>query len=59
VAVEIPCKMENNFNVDPEEIRQSHHPRTKAMLIGFPNNPTGAVATRENLLEIARIAGRA
>jgi aminotransferase len=56
VAVEIPCKMENNFNVDPEEIRKAITPRTKAMLIGFPNNPTGAVATRENLLEIARIA---
>jgi aspartate/methionine/tyrosine aminotransferase len=56
VAVEIPCKMENNFDVDPEEIRKAITPHTKAILIGFPNNPTGAVATRENLLKIAKIA---
>ena len=31
-------------------------PRTKAILIGYPNNPTGAVATRETLLEVAAIA---
>ncbi len=31
-------------------------PRTKAILIGYPNNPTGAVASRETLLEVLRIA---
>ena len=56
VAVEIPCKLENNFDIQPDEFRKAITPRTKAMLIGFPNNPTGAVATRENLLEIAKIA---
>ena len=56
VAVEIPSKMENNFDVDPAEIRKAITPHTKAILIGFPNNPTGAVATRETLLEIAKIA---
>jgi aminotransferase len=30
--------------------------RTKALLIGYPNNPTGAVASRERLLEVAKIA---
>ena len=56
VAVEIPCKMENNFDIDPEDFRKAITPRTKAILIGFPNNPTGAVASRAHLLEIARIA---
>ncbi len=56
VAVEIPCKMENNFDVDPKDIRDAVTARTKAILIGFPNNPTGAVASRANLLEIAKIA---
>jgi aminotransferase len=56
VPVEIPCKMENNFSVDPQEIAKAITPRTKAILIGFPNNPTGAVACREELLEIARLA---
>jgi aminotransferase len=56
VPVEIPCRMEDNFDVDPTRIEAAVTPRTKAILLGFPNNPTGAVATRERLLEIARIA---
>jgi aminotransferase len=56
VAVEIPCKMENNFDVDPKEIEGAITPRTRAILLGFPNNPTGAVASRENLLAVARLA---
>lgn len=56
VPVEIPCRMEDNFNIDPVRIEEAVTPRTKAILLGFPNNPTGAVATRERLLEIARIA---
>lgn len=56
VPVEIPCKMENNFNPDPQEIAAAITPRTKAILIGYPNNPTGAVASREVMLEIAQLA---
>jgi len=56
VPVEVPCRLENNFDVDPDDIRAAITPRTKAILIGFPNNPTGAVASRERLLEIARLA---
>lgn len=56
VPVEIPCRMENNFDVDPQAIEAAITPRTRAILLGFPNNPTGAVATYERLLEIARIA---
>ena len=58
VPVEIPCHMENNFEVDPAEIEAAITSRTKAILIGFPNNPTGAVASRETLEEIARIADK-
>ncbi|MBP9041169.1 MAG: aminotransferase class I/II-fold pyridoxal phosphate-dependent enzyme [Anaerolineaceae bacterium] len=56
VAVEVPSRMENNFDFDPDELRAAITPRTKAILIGFPNNPTGAVASRENLLEVAKMA---
>ena len=56
VPVEIACCMEDNFDVDPRAIEAAITPRTKAILIGFPSNPTGAVATRDTLLEIARIA---
>ena len=55
VPVEIPTRMEDNFQVDPERIRQAITPRTKAVFIAYPNNPTGAVASREVLTEIARI----
>ncbi len=56
VPIEIPSTMEDNFNVDPAKIEAAVTPRTKAILLGFPNNPTGAVATRDRLIEIARIA---
>lgn len=56
VPVEIPSNMEDNFDVDPAAIEAAITDRTKAILLGFPNDPTGAVATRERLLEIAQIA---
>ncbi len=56
VAVEVPCHFENNFDVDPADIAKAVSAYSKAILLGFPCNPTGAVASRENLLEIARIA---
>ena len=56
VAVEVPSRMENNFDLDPDEIKAAITPRTKAILLGYPNNPTGAVASRENLLKVAKMA---
>jgi aminotransferase len=56
VPVEIPTRMEDNFQVDPARIRKAITPRTKAIFVAYPNNPTGAVASREILTEIAAIA---
>lgn len=56
VPVEIPAKLENNFQVDPDEISAAITPRTKVIFVGYPSNPTGAVAERETLMQIARIA---
>ncbi|GAB4504101.1 MAG: aminotransferase class I/II-fold pyridoxal phosphate-dependent enzyme [Anaerolineales bacterium] len=56
VPVEIPSKVENDFQVDPDEIRAAITPRTRVIFIGYPSNPTGAVAERDRLVEIARIA---
>ncbi len=56
VPVEIPSRLENNFQVDPEEVRAAITPRTKVIFVGYPSNPTGAVAERETLVEIAKIA---
>ncbi|MBN1370683.1 MAG: pyridoxal phosphate-dependent aminotransferase [Anaerolineaceae bacterium] len=56
VPVEVACRMENNFEVDPKDVEAAITPRTKAILMGFPSNPTGAVASRDTLLQIARLA---
>ena len=56
VPVEIPARLENNFTIDPDDIRKAITPRTRVIFIGYPSNPTGAVAPREVMLEIGRIA---
>src|SRR5687767_9145446 len=56
VAVEVKAHVENDFMIDPSDNRKALTPRTKAIFIGYPSNPTGAVATRDVMLEIAKIA---
>jgi len=56
VPVEIPSHPEDNFQLDPAQIRSAITPRTKIIFIGYPNNPTGAVASRQVLIEVAKIA---
>ena len=56
VPIEVTSRVENNFAVDPDDIRKAVTPRTKCIFIGYPSNPTGAVASREVMLEIAKIA---
>jgi alanine-synthesizing transaminase len=55
-AVYYNCLPENNFQPDPDEIRSLLTERTRAIVLINPNNPTGAVYSRELLEEIARIA---
>ncbi len=54
--VSVECLAENDFEPLAEDIRAAVTDRTKAIFLGFPNNPTGATLTRENAIEIARIA---
>ena len=56
VPVEIPSRMEDNFELDPEHVRVAITPRTRAIFIGYPCNPTGAVATKETLTRLGEIA---
>ncbi len=56
VSVEVPCMMDNNFVPDPEELEKAVSNKTKAILLNFPNNPTGAVADKETLIAIGKIA---
>ena len=56
LPVELPSRVEENFQLRPEKLEEAITPKTKAIFIGYPNNPTGAVASREVLLEVAKIA---
>ena len=57
-AVHYPCRPENGFVPDPEEIARLVTPRTRAIVIINPNNPTGAVYPRPVLEALARLAER-
>ncbi len=52
----VEATVENGFQVTAAQIERVITPRTKAMLIGYPNNPTGAVMGRDRLMEIASLA---
>jgi aminotransferase len=55
-AVTIATHVEHNFEVTAAAISEAITPHTKAVLLSYPNNPTGAVMSRERLLEIAKVA---
>jgi aminotransferase len=57
-VVDVPTYASNNFVLTPEQIEAVITPRTKALLIGYPCNPTGAVMNREEMLAIAEVALR-
>ena len=52
-AVPVPTRIENNFKLTVEDFRDKVTDRTKLLILPFPNNPTGAVMTREDLMPIA------
>jgi aminotransferase len=54
--VVVQATVENNFQVTAEDVAAAITPRTKALLIGYPSNPTGAVMSRERLSAIAAVA---
>ena len=56
VPVFYHCDPRNNWNPDPDDIARKVTSRTKAIVLINPNNPTGAVYSRETLLAIADIA---
>lgn len=56
VPVAVPAKIENNFSITPADLEAHVTNKTKALLIGYPNNPTGAILTKEQLMDIAKFA---
>lgn len=56
VPFPVPTFMEDEFRVTVDQLEQAITDRTKLLLIGYPNNPTGAIMTREDLSAIAAFA---
>lgn len=55
VPVIINLKSENEFRLKPEELEKAITPKTKILILPFPNNPTGSIMDRNDLEAIAKI----
>lgn len=55
VAVPLPTRAEDKFKLTPEMLKQHITPKTKMLVLPYPNNPTGAIMTREELQKIADV----
>ncbi len=55
VPVTIPLQEKNQFRLTKEELLQAITDKTKILVLAFPNNPTGAIMTKEDLEEIAQV----
>ena len=56
VPVVIDLKNENNFKLTASELEEHITDKSKVLILSFPNNPTGAIMTREDLKPIAELA---
>ena len=55
VPVLVETKVENEFRLTAEELKAAITPKTKAVVLPFPNNPTGGIMRREDLEELAQV----
>jgi aminotransferase len=55
VPVSIETKMEDNFKLKASALKEKITDKTKLLILPFPNNPTGAIMTREDLAEVADV----
>ena len=55
VPVPLVTRMEDDFRLTAEAVRAAITPRTKLLVLPFPNNPTGAIMERAHLEEIAEV----
>ena len=54
----LPTYPEEEFKINPQRLKEMITPRTKAIILNYPNNPTGAIMDRDTLLEIAEIVDK-
>ncbi len=57
-TIKVPTNQDNDFEVSAADIEARITDKTKAILIGYPANPTGAVTSRDKLLQVAELALR-
>ena len=55
IPVFVQCKKEQNYKILPEQLRAACTENTKAVILNSPNNPTGMVYTRQELLALAEV----
>ncbi len=55
VPVILETRFEDKFKIDPEALKAAITPKTKMLVLPYPNNPTGAIMTKEDLADIAEI----
>ena len=55
VPVHVECREEDNFVLTPELLEKAITDKTKAIILTYPNNPTGAIMTKEQLEAIAKV----
>ena len=55
VAVPVRCTADNGFILTPEAIEEALTPRTKSIILAYPNNPTGGIMTGEQLAKIVPV----
>lgn len=55
VPVRVECQEQNGFIVTPELLEKAITPKTKAIILTYPNNPTGGVMAKDELEKIAKV----
>ena len=53
--VSIPCYAKDNFSLTANALKEKITPKTKALILPYPNNPTGAIMEKDQLEEIAKV----
>lgn len=55
IPVPIACRVENDFKLTPDQLNEAITPKTKLLVLGYPNNPTGAVLNQKEVLALADV----
>lgn len=55
IPVSLPTQEKNEFRLTAEELKAKITPKTKLLMLSYPNNPTGAIMRREDYEELAKV----